>query len=90
MCKSTKAPSEFRGGHETVRRGFSGTLCCLSGANILFTGNAPEIRNLGTSPPLLDECVGDLSPTVLAPMTSDLQTTQAEAAPIAWGAPSGE
>jgi hypothetical protein len=45
------------------RRGFSGTPCCLSGANILFAGNAPTIRNLGTSPPLLDECVGDFAST---------------------------
>lgn len=39
------------------RQAFSGTLYCLSGANIPFAGNAPEIRTCGTSPPLLDECV---------------------------------
>jgi hypothetical protein len=33
----------------------------LLNANILFAGNAPAIRNLETSPPLLNECVGDFA-----------------------------
>jgi hypothetical protein len=40
-------------------RGISGSLSCVDGANIRLSGNAPAKRNLGISPPLLPECVGD-------------------------------
>jgi hypothetical protein len=63
MCKFALAASDFRGGPETVPAGLFWNALLPQRCKYPVAGNAPEIRNLGTSPPLLDECVGDYALT---------------------------